>query len=257
MVARFQLLFMGFFLLIFGPLAGQGIDSLFQLHGIIYDVEYHPLPGTHVINMTSRQGDVSDSLGIFFIPVTVSDTILVRNIAYRDTLIPVSLVLESGYVLLQRRYYELPEARIFEWGSSYEDFKAALLEMPEQQSFGARMGLPVQDPDYVPLEMDERAVKSLGHLLSSPLNYIYQNYNKEAKSARKVFWMEKNKDRQEAFDALLSPENLSDITGLSGEALLSFQAFIRVRMICGMHCSELEVIQEIFALWESYQEIEK
>jgi hypothetical protein len=149
----------------------------------------------------------------------------------------------------------LQEARVFEWGASYDDFREAFIDMPVQQTLGASMGLPRQDPEKVPLEMDEKAVKSAGLLLTSPLSFFYYNFNKHAKSARKVYWLKKNQDKQDQFETVVSEENLSDITGLYGLEVQDFQLFLSQRMVCGIHCSELEIYSEIYGLWNVFQDL--
>jgi len=245
-------------LLIFQPrLQSQSTDTVINISGIIYDELFVPVPATHVINIQTHQGDVSDSLGIFQLLVRASDTLLIRNIAFRDTLVGVESVLHSKYIILTRKLYPLLEARVFVWGSSYDDFKEAFIEMPTQQTLGASMGFPQQDPDYVPLEMDEKAIKSAGLLLTSPISFFYYNFNKRAKSARRVFWLERNREKHEIFDGIVNGENLSDITGLSGPKLNEFQSFLLERMVCNFSCTELAIYEEIHGLWEVYQELDE
>ncbi len=232
-------------------------DSIFDLSAIIYDEQFFPVPASHVINLGSHQGAVTDSLGIFRLPVRYSDTLLIRNIAFRDTLVRVEDLIGWRRIVIRRRYYELKEARIFEWGSTYGDFKNAMVEMPNQQSLGESMGLPRQDPDYIPVEMNEAAIKSPAFLLSSPISFFYYNFNKQAQSARKVYWMEKNAPLQKAFDEIMGRDNLSSITGLTGNDLEEFVAFANERMRCDFRCSELQIYTEIYSLWELFQELEK
>ncbi|MGW8316166.1 MAG: hypothetical protein ACWGNV_11235, partial [Bacteroidales bacterium] len=116
------------------PVAGQQADSAFFLSGIVFNDSFKPLPATHVINLNTRQGDVTDSLGIFRLSAEPSDTILILNISYRDTLVTAARIRAFPQIILRSRYYELEEARIFEWGATYEDFKEAIVEMPNQQS---------------------------------------------------------------------------------------------------------------------------
>ncbi|MDF1574321.1 MAG: hypothetical protein P1P86_03910 [Bacteroidales bacterium] len=236
------------------PVMAQPADTLFQLSAVIYDESFLPVPASHVINMNSHKGDVTDSLGIFSLPVRLSDTLLIRNIAFRDTLVPVAEMQANRNVRLNRRLYQLQEARIFEWGASYEDFREAFLDMPMKQSLGASLGLPRQDPDKVPLEMDEEAVKSAGLLLTSPVSFIYYNFNKHARSARKVYWLKKNRENQAQFDAIVSGENLSELTGLSGLKLQQFILFLSRRMVCDLNSSEFEIYQEIHGLWKIFRE---
>jgi len=241
--------------LIQSRLLAQPADSIYKLSAIVYDESYLPVSTTHVININTHEGDVTDSLGIFHLQVHAGDTLLIRNIVFRDTLLPVLEILANRHIRLKRRRYELPEARIYEWGSSYEDFQEAFLEMPVQQTLGASMGLPRQDPDKVPLEMDEKAVKSLGLLLTNPISFFYYNFSKHAKSARKVYWLEKNQGKQDQFEAVLSGENVTGITGLSGADLQNFQLFLAQRIVCDMNCSELEIYNEIYSLWTVYEDL--
>lgn len=236
-------------------LSAQATDTVFNLSAIVYDDLYIPVSASHVININTHAGDVTDSLGIFRLPVHAGDTLLIRNIAFRDTLIPVSVVHEKRHIRLKRMRYPLKEARVFEWGASYEDFREAFIEMPVQQTLGSSLGLPRQDPDKVPVEMDEKAVKSAGLLLTSPISFFYYNFNKHAKSARKVYWMKKNQDKQDHFEALTSPENIGEITGLSGGDLERFHVFLSRRMLCDLHCSELDVLNEIYGLWDVYKDL--
>lgn len=244
-------------LIIHTKLNGQAMDSSFILSAIVYDGSFRPVPATHVINLNTHQGDVTDSLGIFHLVVNLTDTLLVRNIVFQDTLVPVYLVNDPKFIVLSSKRYLLLEARIFEWGSTYSDFKEAVIEMPNQQTLGESMGLPRQDPDYVPLEMDEKAIKSVGFLLTSPISYFYQNFSKEAKSARKVYWLKKNQVNQEHFNELISGEQLTEITSLAGDDLTEFQAFLVQRMVCTSKCTDLQIFEEVFALWKVYQELKE
>jgi len=238
------------------PAAGQQEDSLIHLTGIVYNELFRPLSASHVINLNSRQGDVTDSLGIFQLRAAPADTLLILNISYRDTLITAARIRAFPQIVLKSRFYKLEEARIFEWGSTYADFKQAMVEMPEQESLGETLGLPRQDPGYVPLEMDPRRVKSPAYLISSPISFFYQNFNKQAKSARKVYWLEMNEEKMEQFTRIISSENLSSITGLTGDRLMNFQTFLNDRMQCDYNCSEFQLYTEIHALWDFYREIE-
>ena len=235
-------------------LSAQNSDTVTILTGIVYDRSFYPVPASHVININTHQGDVTDSLGIFRLPVRHSDTLLIRNIAFQDTLVPVPLISEQKFILIKRKFYPLEEARIFEWGSTYGDFKEAIIEMPNQQTLGESMGLPRQNPDYIPYDMDEKALKSPAFLLTSPVSYFYHNFSKYARSARKVYWLEKNQAKHELFNELVSSENISSITSLTGFELQEFQAYLYPRMVCDFKCTEIQIYTEIYGLWKVYQE---
>jgi len=236
-------------------LFSQDSDSSFNFTGIIYNQTFEPIAATHVINVNTQRGDVSDSLGIFTLTVHLGDTLWFRNIAFQETLAPVVGILEQRYIILKSVFYPLKEAQIFPWGSSYEDFSEAVINTPAPQTLGESLGLPRQDPDYIPFDMDQSRIKSAGFLLSSPISFLYYNLSKKEKNRRKLFWNKKNQESHERFDAIVSAESLSNITGLSGDQLVEFMAYLYQRMVCDYKCTELKIYSEIFAHWDVYQHL--
>ncbi|MCP4313273.1 MAG: hypothetical protein GY790_18600 [Bacteroidetes bacterium] len=236
-------------------LLSQESDSTFTLTAFIYDEAYKPVPATHVINMNTHAGDVSDSLGIFTLPVHAGDTLLFRNIAYRETVLPVAVITSGRYVILKKVYYPLQEARVFPWGSTYGDFSKAIINTPAPQTLGESLGLPRQDPNYIPFDMDESKLKSTGFLLTSPIYYLYYNLSRREKNRRKLYWSGKNKEKNEIFEEIVSPESISNITGLTGDPLLEFLAYLFQRLVCDFKCTELNVYSEIYSHWEVYQQL--
>lgn len=242
-------------LLISAFIHAQDNSSAFKLTGIIYDESFKPIVATHVINLNTHAGDVSDTLGIFSFPAFYGDTLLFRNIAYQEIRVPVMKILEDGYVILKRVLYPLQEAKVFPWGSSYEDFSEAMVNTPAPQTIGEALGLPRQDPDYIPFDMDAAKLKSVNFLINSPISYLYYNLSKKEKNRRTLFWSDKNRESLERFEAIVSPENLSHITGLTGNNLLDFMSYLFQRMVCDHKCTELKIYSEIYAHWGVYKEL--
>ncbi len=228
-------------------------DSSFYLTAIVYQEDFRPLPASHVVNLQTREGTITDSLGIFRLPVRMSDTLLVRNIAFHHMLIPVRAVARQHYVVMRDKYYDLQEVKVFEWGSSYAEFKDAVVHMESEESLGESLGLPQQDPGYVPREMKKEEVSSLGYLISSPVSFFYQNFSRHAKSERKAYWLLKDREKQEAFNKTVSRENIASITGLEGEDLERFIQYLNEQMTCDYNCSELQIFSEMHRLWDIYR----
>jgi hypothetical protein len=246
----------GILLLCFSAvLFGQNGDSVRWLCATVYNRSFEPVPACHVINLNSHAGDVTDSLGIFCLPVSPGDSLLVSNIAYRDTVVRLEGMGPERIILIRHIYYPLEEARIFEWGATYGDFRQAIIHMPDQQTLGESMGLPRQDPDYIPFDMNESYLKSTNFLIHSPLSYLYYNLSRKEKSRRWVFWQGKDREGHEAFETIVSPESLSEVTGLEGEELLEFMSYLFQRMVCDFKCSEIDIYEEIYSHWEVYRNI--
>jgi hypothetical protein len=236
-------------------LYAQSENSAFKFTGIVYDERFTPIPYTHVIAIGTGQGDMTDSLGIFTIYIRESDRLSFYNITCHDSVVSVTKDQKTFYIKLRRRVYKLKEAKIFDWGSSYEDFKEEVNRQGVPQSQGEKMGLPTQDPDAIPFDLDEKKIKSPGFLLASPISFFYYNLSKHEKGIRKAYKLKQDEELIHLFEATLSSENISRLTELKGEELEEFMVFLNSNLRCNYHCGEIDLLSEIFALWEKYKSI--
>jgi len=245
--------FIGLFALFVG-LYAQEDQGARSFSGTVYDEHFNPVPYTSVFATGTGEGDMTDSLGIFTLHIRKTDRISFYNISYRDTAVWVSWNDTHFYMKLRPRIYSLPGARIFKWGSTYEEMKTEFKNRGVPEELGEELGLPRQDPDHVPFEMDERKLKSPGFLLTSPVSFFYYNLSKREKHARRAYRLEKNKTLTEQFNRILSPENISGITGLEGRELESFIIYLNRTMNCTYRCSEIELVSEVLKIWNEYKE---
>jgi len=221
--------------------------------GVVYDEFFTPIPYTHVMAKGTGIGDVTDSLGIFSLYVRSSDQLLFYNLSYNDADVYISSEDKGFYIKLKKKYYLLKEARVYNWGSTYGDFLEEVKSRGEPVSEGKKLGLPTQNPDYVPFNLDEKKIKSAGFLLSSPVSFLYYNLSKREKSVRKVYQLEKDKELIELFEEILSEKNISYITGLVEEELEEFMIYLNENLICTYYCKELLLLGEIYAIWEKWR----
>jgi hypothetical protein len=158
------------------------------------------------------------------------------------------------YILkLSEKFHLLEEAKIFPWGSSFEDMKKAFLAMPEKENFQKRLGLPQADPDAIPFYLDEKKISSPAFAIQSPVSFLYYNLSQKEKSRRKLYKIERDRWRTEKFNAIFNRQNVSQITGLKDEELEEFWFYLSKKMKCGINCKELEILEEInqhFARWK-------
>lgn len=236
---------------------GQTDTRAWLFSGIVYDNNFNPLPYTHVIAKGTGKGDITDINGVFSLYVREFDMLSIYNLAYKDTTILIYKNNPDFFIKLKKKAYPIHEAKIFQWGSSYGEFIDEVKRQGIETSFGYKLGLPVQNPDYVPVELDDNKVKKLGFLVKSPVSFFYYNFNKHAKSARKVYNLEKESDRIKHFEELVGAENLSGITGLSGLELEKFMVYLNEKMSSSYKSAEIDIIMEIHALWENYSEVQE
>ena len=149
----------------------------------------------------------------------------------------------------------LREARVYDWGSTYGEFMDEVKRQGDVVTEGEKLGLPVQNPDYIPFNMDEKFIKSPRFFFNSPLSYFYYNMSRLEKGARKAYQLEKDKEEIEKFEEILDKQNISYITGLRDEELEKFVLYLNDHMMCDYHCNEFKLLTEIHHIWKVYQSL--
>lgn len=247
------MLIIGILLLMLSETHAQQDNLAYLFSGVVYDEFYRPLPYTHVVARGTGSGDVTDSLGIFSIYIRKHDHLSFYNISYQDTSKFVSIDQKGFYIKLKKRYYLLKEARVYNWGSSYGEFIDEVKRQGEVVTEGEKLGLPIQNPDYIPFNMNEQLLKSPMFFFNSPLSFLYYNTSRREKGARKAFQLEKDKELIDKFEEIVGKENISYITGLEDEELEKFMLYLNDHMFCDYHCSEIRLLTEIHYIWKGYQ----
>ena len=234
----------------------KGQDTkAYLFSGVVYDEQFTPLPYTHVVARGTGQGDMTDSLGIFKIYVRENDILSFYNIAFIDTSIHIQKDVPSFSVHMRKRLYPIKEARIFKWGSSYSEFLDEVERMGPGEQLSEKLELPEQDPGVVPFDKNEELLKSSKFFFSSPISYLYYNYSKQEKSARKVYKLDKDRGLIDRFNEMLSAASIASITGLQGKKLETFMIYLNSNLSCTYTCDEIALMTEILAIWKRYSEL--
>lgn len=240
-------------LLSFSSLTAQFDTRAWKFSGIVYDEHFNPIPYTHVVATGTRQGDVTDSLGIFTLYVRETDVLSFYNLTCRDTSVVIKASDTGFFIKLSRKIYSLNEAKIFNWGTTYNDFINEVERLGVTPTNGARLGLPIQSPGVVPFDMDEKKLKSPGFLLSSPVSFFYYNFSKREKSARKANKLDRDSELINRFREILSAENISAISGYKDQELADFILYLNSNITCTYTCNEIEILTEVHQILEEYK----
>ena len=240
-------------LLKFSTLTAQFDTRAWEFSGIVYDELFNPIPYTHVLATGTRQGDVTDSLGIFTLYVRETDVLSFYNLTCRDTSVVIDASDPGFYIKLSRKIYSLNEAKIFNWGNTYDDFINEVERLGVTPTEGVRLGLPIQSPGVLPFDMDEKKLKSPGFLLSSPVSFFYYNFSKREKSARKANKLDRDSELISRFKEILSAENISGITGYQDQELVDFMLYLNSKIDCTYSCTEIEILTEVHEIWNEYK----
>ena len=243
-----------FMLIISCRLWSQEKDSLYQVRGFLYDSVFHPVVSAHIVNLNRGNLDISDSLGIFSIKARKGDSLYISNLGFNDTVIAVRNPEMIYSLRLREKIHPIGEVKIFTWGSTYEDLKRAVIEMPHQQSLQEKLGLPQADPDAIPFYLDEKAIKSAAFAITSPVSFLYYNLNKQERSRRKIYRLKKNRKSIDDFNSVFNRQKVGELTGLKAEELEKFWFYLNSRFICNENCSEISILEEIMSHYRIWNE---
>ncbi len=223
---------------------GQPNPGVIKNKGIVVDQSFQPIENVHIINFRTGAISITDSTGFFSLKVQENDSLFVSSLAHHDTLLIVVFPEKFQIISLVPEKYHIGEVKVFEWGSTYQDFREAFLDL-EIEQLGEKLGLPVQDPDVVPFYLDEAQLKSPAFAINSPISFLYYNFSKKEKSARKVYRLNRDKELWDKYFSIFNKENVHEITGLEGEDLEKFWLYLNQEFECTPSCSEYEILSEI------------
>jgi hypothetical protein len=232
----------------------QNIDSLYVINGYVCDETINPLPYSHIINLRDGRGCTSGLDGNFCLNAFLSDTILIRNLSYEDIVIAAGKIQAQDTLIMKIRYYQLKEVKIFEWGSTYADFKAKMKSMPVTENWGEKLKLPQQKGNPLPNFRNPDALSNPIFAITNPVDFLYFNLNKKQQSIQKVIEFQQNEDLIRRFESIYNRSSISALTGLSGDELDKFLINLNLKFNCDFNCSEIQIVEEIYKFWKEYCE---
>jgi hypothetical protein len=247
-----------FFLSLISTLSGNLInaqypDSIRRVEGYVYNESDIPLAWTHIINLSSGRGTTSNSEGHFSLTANEEDSILFRNLAYEELILSAGNILRRDTIRLKIKLYAIKEVKIFEWGSTYEDFMAKMMSMPVTESIAQKLGLPQQTGNPVPNYQNPAVLGNPMFAITNPIDFLYYNLNKNQQSIRKVNEFKQNEDLIRRFEAVYNRTAIGNLTSLNEKGLDDFMIYLNLHFKCDFNCTEVQIISEIFKCWREYK----
>jgi hypothetical protein len=232
----------------------QNPDSIFIIKAKVCNETNVPLFYTYIINLRNGRGTKSDTSGIFTINAQKRDSLLFRNLAYQDLVIVAREILPDDTIHMKIRLYPIKEVRIFEWGSTYEDFRAKMMSLPASENWGEKLVLPRQKQNPISNYKNADVISNPLFAITNPVDFLYFNLSKKQQSIRKVIEIHKNEDLIRRFESVYNRSRISEITKLTGKDLDNFLMYLNIHFQCDFNCNEIEIENEIYKLLKTYME---
>ncbi len=237
----------------FGISYSQDAVSQKRIKARVCNDSGNPLGYTHIINLSSGRGTTSDSSGNFSLNVFQGDSIIFRNVSCDELIMAADVINSGDTIFLKTRLYAIREVKIFEWGSTYADFKAKMKSMPVTISMSEKLGLPQQSGNAVPNFRNADVLGNPMFAITNPIDFLYYNLNKNEQSIRKVMEFKQNEDLIRRFESVYNRKKVGALTGISATELDDFMIYLNTHFRCDFNCTEIQIVTEIFEHWKNFQ----
>jgi len=201
----------------------QQQDSTLRFYGNLYDsTSYKPVKYAHIINLDGNNATISDSLGTFDIKIHPGDSLMITSIGYETTYYRYTGEWQKAVfasIPMKEKVYPITGVEVTPWGT-YREFKRKFLE------------LDIKDPeeDVHPLlwegiTREPKIKEPINPGISSPVTMIYNLFSEKAQSKQKLRELKKRKSREELIEDKYNREQISALTGLTGQKLERFMDY--------------------------------
>lgn len=203
-----------------------------QFSAKVYDgITFMPLPNASVYNMNTQKFAFTDSKGVFSIPLSLHDTLIVSKSVYRQLIVPVDEKVFAGFddFFLYYKVTMLREVVIYGLNPSYEGFKKDIitLRLPDYYARLEELKLSKFQKDNAIYDPKGNLLTLGGRATMSPISFLYNKYSHKGKMQQLYNEMLSYEDEANRIQDKYNRELVQQLTGLSGDSLLEFMMFCR------------------------------
>lgn len=197
--------------------------------GKIIDKETkQPVSSATVLNTFRNHATLTDKTGRFSLPANSGDSIKISSMGYKKMLLVVTDANDKIELLLTPDVLQLNEVVVK--GLNEAQFKKEFMEAsaPEKIPINASlvpMGIPLGNFGRMGYDFNDFSPKLT---TKGPISLVYDAFNKEARTTRKVARLEKFEAKRRAYRLRMDTTWISRITDLKGDRLDSFMKFCQL-----------------------------
>ncbi len=245
----FFFLFFTFFL----PLFGQKDYS-----AKVYDgINYLPVQGANIYNLSTKKYVFTDKNGVFTIPVSIQDTLVISKSIYRQTIVVIhegNINIENESYLLFCKAILLKEVNVYALNPNYEGFKRDIATLKLPGVYQRLEGIQLTKEDFANAEYATKGPNILRNTaFASPITFLYNSFSKKAKMKQLYNEMMQYEDEIDKVQTKYNRELVSQITGLKGDNLMEFMVFCKFSYYDLIRWTPDQVISSIKVKFDEYE----
>jgi len=224
----------------------------------VYDgINYLPVPGANIYNLSSKKYVFTDKNGQFTIPVSLNDTLVISKSIYRQTMVIIhegNINIENESYLLFCKAILLKEVNVYALNPNYEGFKRDVAAIKLPGVYQRLEGIQLTKEDFANAEDANKGPNVLRNTaLASPITFLYNSFNKKAKMKQLYNEMLQYEDEIDQVQTKYNRDLVSEITGLKGELLMEFMVFCKFSYYDLIRWTPEQVIFSIKNKFDEYE----
>jgi hypothetical protein len=205
-----------------------------------------------IFNATEKKSTMSDSLGLFSIPISMGDTLRISRLGFfpSEIIIKGTILIENKIhsIELSERSYELNNVTVLDLGT-YDQFKYKVISTKTPESNYTLNPSIAKALNKKITVLQPQASVSLG----SPVTAMYNLLSKEGRSKRHLEKAIEKDKIVESYKHKYSPEIVSNLTGYKDLELEKFMKYCNLSNEFILKATEYDIAERIVKCLEQYK----
>ncbi len=225
-----------------------------HMEGRVIDLYNHPISYAHIINLNKSFGVVADQSGRFVIPASHGDSLLITHVSHLVRIMPARLTPSPSMmpeeIVLLPKIFELKEFVVRYLPKTREEFRHDFvrLKLPER-SVAVDLKLP-----HINTMVYSGPEGGAGIVIKGPIQAIYDQFSKEARSRRKLESELANEVTRQMVQQKYSPQLVISLTGLNDpDSVRAFMNYCRFSDQTILESNQYDLCVEILKCFDMYQ----
>lgn|GEM_PF-97216 len=224
---------LAFFIIVTPLSAQQFVDGW-----VLDEKTEETVPGVHVINKSTLKGTTTDANGYFSLKLTLGDTIIFSNIAYKYFYFIYSdstVALEEVVIKMEEQNYLLDEVSVFSYTLTTNKPQEMPLRKPAIPS-----NSEIRDPELMDAGVD------------NPAEYLYNLFGSKPKQLRRLAQLKAEDAYRDKLEESNNRSAVVRLTGLSQEELEAFMFYCKFARVNMYSLNDYEFLLSVQACYRQY-----
>lgn len=238
----------------------QTVDTLKvkQIKGQVIDFESQkPLSASHIINLNSVSGTITNDKGFFELPAQANDTIMVSYLGYSSIKIKVTNDLLKGNELLISLYEKSEEVKevIIKSTKLIGVLEVDVKQVPRDQYTRIKIN-GIRQTYEIPKSRNAGVTSPIAALFQ-PVDFLYKLFGKKPRQLKKLQKIKKEDELRKIMAGKFDREVMMEYLEMDRSELMKLLSDCNYSEYFVKKASDLQMIEAVLDCYENYKAVQK